>query len=80
MCIAISPSTISRLRASTRFMSVATGRHQSEPIRVVDQIGDFCAPDFVLAGKTVGVRAGAANKFPFDDGGAMPRFGHVPGE
>ena len=35
--------------------------HYSEPIRVVDQIGDFGAPDLILARQTVGVRAGTAD-------------------
>ena len=55
-------------------------RHHPEPIRVMNQIGNLCAPDFVLAGKTVGVRTGAADQFALDDRGAMPRLGHVPGQ
>jgi len=55
-------------------------RHHSEPICVVNQIGDFCAPDLVLAGKTVGVRAGAADQFALDDGGVTPRLGHLPSQ
>jgi hypothetical protein len=43
-------------------------------VRMLNQIGDFCAPDLVLAGKTGGIRAGAADQFPFDDGAAMPTW------
>ena len=55
-------------------------RHHSEPICVVNQVGDLCAPNLVLAGKAVGVRAGAADQFALDDGGATPRLGHVPSQ
>ena len=55
-------------------------RHHSEPIRVVNQIGDLRAPDLVLTGKAVGVRTGTADQFALYKGGAMPRRGHVPGQ
>ena len=55
-------------------------RPDAEPRGVVQQVSDFRAPDFVLAGQTVDVRAGAADPFPFHDGGAPPRPGHVPGQ
>jgi hypothetical protein len=55
-------------------------RHHSEPIRVVNQIGDFCAPNFVFTGKAVGVRAGAADQFALDDGSATPRLRHLPSQ
>src|SRR5437899_2084114 len=54
-------------------------RHRSEPIRVVNQIGDLRAPDLVLTGKAVGCRTGTADQFALYKGGAMPRLGHVPG-
>jgi len=54
--------------------------HHSEPSRVVNQIGDLCAPNLVLAGKTVGVWARAADQFTLDNGGAMPRPGQVPSQ
>src|SRR5271166_3781997 len=54
--------------------------HYSEPSRVVNQIGDLCAPNLVLAGKTVGVWARAADQFTLDNGGAMPRPGQVPSQ
>src|SRR5580704_15700499 len=79
-CSAISPSTISRLRANTFHVGADGTRDHSEPVCVVNQIGDFCAPDLVLAREAVGIRAGAADQFALDNGGAPPRFGHVPGE
>ena len=47
-------------------------RHQPELGRVMHQIGDFCTPDLVFAGQTVGVRAGAADQFALDDCGPTP--------
>jgi hypothetical protein len=35
--------------------------HHSEPVGVMNQIGDLCAPNLVLARQTVGVRAGTAD-------------------
>jgi hypothetical protein len=52
--------------------------HRAEAIGVVKEIGDFRAPDLVLAGQTVGVGTGAADQLALDDGGAMPRPRHVP--
>jgi hypothetical protein len=40
----------------------------------------FRAPDLVLAGQAVGVGTGTADQLAFNDGGAMPGFGHVPGQ
>src|SRR6516162_8192653 len=74
-------ATMSRLRASTRVMFGRGGaRHHPESSCVVNQVGDLCAPNLVLAGKAVGVRAGAADQFALDDGGATPRLGHVPSQ
>jgi hypothetical protein len=33
----------------------------------VREIRNFSAPDFVLAGKTIDIRAGAPDPAPFDD-------------
>ena len=61
---------------------VDRGRARDHPElrRVVNQVGDLRAPDFVLAGETVDVRAGAADPFAFHDGGPPPRSGQVPGQ
>ena len=48
--------------------------------RVVDQVRDLGAPDFVLAGQAVDVRARAADPFPFHDGRTVPCLGQVPGQ
>src|SRR5262249_27962292 len=55
-------------------------RHQPELRSVVDQVGDPGAPDLVLAGQAVDVRAGAADPFPLHDGRPAPRAGQVPGQ
>src|SRR6516225_11102127 len=74
-------ATMSRLRASTRVMFGRGGaRHHPESSCVVNQVGDLCAPDLVFAGKAVGIRAGAADQFALDDGGAVPRLGHLPSQ
>jgi hypothetical protein len=46
---------------------------------MVQQIGDFRAPDLVLAGKAVDVRAGAADPTALDDRNAASRLRQVPG-
>src|SRR5215469_1343110 len=43
-----------------------------------DEIGDLGAPDLVLAGKAVRVRARAANQFALNDRGAMTRLRGFP--
>ncbi len=47
-------------------------RHDPKPIGVVNEIGDFRAPNLILAGQAVGVRAGTADQLAFDDGGSAP--------
>jgi hypothetical protein len=47
---------------------------------MVHKVGDFRAPDLVLAGQAVGVGTRAADELAFDDGGAAARFGHMPGK
>ncbi len=54
--------------------------HHSKPIGVVNQIGDFCAPNLVLTGEAIGVRTGTANQFALNYRGAMSQLGHVPGQ
>ena len=67
-CRATSPSTISRLRWRTLAMSTATEPgHDPELRGVVQQVGDFGAPDLVLAGQAVDVRAGPADLAALDD-------------
>src|ERR1700682_2181890 len=44
------------------------------------QIGDLGAPDLILAGQAVRVRAGTADQLALDNGGAMSRLGHVPSQ
>src|SRR5260370_11340291 len=55
-------------------------RHDPKAIGVVNEIGNFRAPNLVLAGQAVGGPAGTADQLAFDDGGAVPRFGYVPGQ
>jgi hypothetical protein len=55
-------------------------RYHSKPVGVVDEVGDFRAPDFVFAQQAVCVRAGTANPLALDDSGAVTRLGHVPGQ
>src|SRR5229473_1705886 len=47
-------------------------RHDPKAIGVVNEIGNFRAPNLVLAGQAVGVRARTADQLAFDDGGAVP--------
>jgi hypothetical protein len=63
-----------------RHVNRGRARHHPELCRVVNQVCYFCAPDFVLAGQTVDVRAGAADPFPFHDGRPVSQPGHVPGQ
>ena len=46
---------------------------------VAQEIDDFCAPDFVLAGQTGDVWTGAADPAALNDGRAMPGLRHMPG-
>jgi hypothetical protein len=55
-------------------------RHDAKAIGVANEIGNFRAPNLVLAGQAVGVRTGTADQLAFNDGRAVPRFGHVPGQ
>jgi len=55
-------------------------RGASESVGVMDELGDLGAPDFVLARKTIDVRAGTANPAPFDDHGPLPGLREMPGE
>src|SRR5262249_19780193 len=45
-----------------------------------DRVGGPGAPDFVLAGQAVAVRAGAADPFPLHDGRPASGTGLVPGQ
>jgi hypothetical protein len=47
-------------------------RHDAKAIGVANEIGNFRAPNLVLAGQAVGVRTGTADQLAFDDGGAVP--------
>src|SRR5262249_12490600 len=47
---------------------------------VADQVRNLRAPDLVLAREAVDVRTRAADPASLDDGGPMPRSGHVPGQ
>src|SRR6266508_3914444 len=55
-------------------------RHDPELCRVVYQVGDFRAPDLVLAGEAVDIRAGAADPAAFHHGRPAPGVRHVPGQ
>jgi hypothetical protein len=44
------------------------------------EIRNFSAPDFVLAGKTIDIRAGAPDPPPLDNHGAFAGLGQMPGE
>ena len=46
--------------------------------RVMYEIGDFRAPDFILAGQAVGVRARTADQLAFDDGRSLSALGEMP--
>jgi len=69
-------------------LSISNGNHVDrrgmsqapEFARVVNKICNFGAPDFVLAGETVDVGAGAPNPAPFDDGGLLAGLGQMPGK
>src|SRR6266446_1135263 len=79
--MAISPSTMSRLRCRTRRMSIAI-----EPVTTPNaaawwiQVCHFGAPDLVLARKAVDVGARAPDVPAFHDGGPTPGPGQVPGQ
>ena len=45
-------------------------RHGAKATGVVNEIGDFRAPDLVLAGQAIGVGTGTADQLAFNDGGA----------
>ena len=53
---------------------------RAELIGVAHEIGDFRAPDLILARQAVDVRTRAANQLALDDGDALARFRRVPGE
>ena len=55
-------------------------RHDPELRGVVHQVGDFRAPDLVLAREAVDVRARPADPSALDDGNAAPGVRQVPGE
>ncbi len=55
-------------------------RRDPKLIGVVNEIGYLRAPNLILAGQTVGVRAGAADPLAFDDCGSAPGFGRMPSE
>jgi hypothetical protein len=46
--------------------------------RVMYEIGGFRAPDFILAGQAVGVRARTADQLAFDDGRSLAALGAMP--
>lgn len=48
--------------------------------RVMNQIGDFGAPDNVLAGKAIDIRARSADPSPFDDDVLLLGFAKMPGQ
>src|SRR5262249_28704704 len=47
---------------------------------MVDEFRSLGAPDLVLTREAVDVGTGAPDPPSFDDGGSMPRSGHVPGQ
>ena len=47
-------------------------RHDPKAIGVLNEIGNFRAPNLVLAGQAVGVRAGTADQPAFDNSGSVP--------
>jgi hypothetical protein len=55
-------------------------RVRAEVCSVMHQVGDLRAPDLVLAGEAVDVRARAANPTALHHGGPSPRARHVPGQ
>jgi hypothetical protein len=46
----------------------------------MDEFRNFCTTDFVLAGKAIDVRTGAAHPAPFDDRRSFSRLRQVPGK
>jgi hypothetical protein len=54
--------------------------HRSEPIGVTDQLGDFSAPDLILAREAVGVGAGTADQLALDHHGSIACSRHMPGQ
>jgi hypothetical protein len=47
-------------------------RHRAKATGVVNEIGNFCAPNLVLARQAVSIRAGTADQLAFNDGCAAP--------
>jgi hypothetical protein len=47
---------------------------------VVHEIGNFGAPDFVLAGKTIHIRTGTSDPAPLDDYRWLSGLGQMPGK
>jgi hypothetical protein len=47
---------------------------------MTDEIRNFSAPDFVLAGKTIHIRTGASHPPPLDDYRWLFGLGQMPGK
>ena len=71
---------LSLARQHLRHVDDGGTRHHPELVCMAHQIGDFGAPDLILAGQAVRVRAGTADQLALDNGGAMPRIGHIPSQ
>src|SRR5216684_9040080 len=79
--MAIRPSTISRFRFSNRrHVRCGAAKGNSESGCVMHEIRNFSAPDFVLAGKTIDIRAGTPDPPSLDDHRLLSGLCQMPGK